>query len=178
MNNNSIIKYCIIACMLSALLCLVSSAYAISDEMREAQQFIHNMQARPGEAVEPLPEFLSPANFYYTAVDKRSPFQEPSFLLPGAKGQPDLNRPKEQLEAFTLDSLNMVGTLNKNSQSWALIAAPNGVIYRVTVGAYLGKNYGQIIKISKDDISITETVPDGVGGWEKRDITLTLTTGQ
>ena len=59
---------------------------------------------------------------------------------------------------------------------WALVSAPNGNIYRVGVGNYLGKNYGHIIKINKESIEMLETVSDGQAGWVQQPINLDLAT--
>ena len=55
--------------------------------------------------------------------------------------KPDLNRPKEPLEAFPLESLKMVGVLQQKNTNFALIKADTG-LYRVKVGNYMGQNFG------------------------------------
>lgn len=145
-----------------------------SDSMIDAQGYVAKVQLRAGEPIEPLPEFASPKPYHYSSKDLRDPFVLPLFTQAGVKGQPDMGRSKEQLEAFTLDSLQMVGTLSKHNQVWALVMAPTEVIHKVTIGSYLGKDFGKIVKISRDKIEIIETVPDGVGGWKKREASLSL----
>ena len=68
--------------------------------------------------------------------------------------RPDTSRRKEELEAFPLDSLRMVGTVVMKTNLWALVKASDKTIYRVRVGNYMGKNYGKIIRILADKIGI------------------------
>ena len=51
-------------------------------------------------------------------------------------------RRKEPLEAFPLDSMSMVGSVNKLGQPVALLRV-DGLLYQVRVGDYLGHNYGR-----------------------------------
>lgn len=87
--------------------------------------------------------------------------------------QPNLDRPRELLEAYSLESIKMVGTINKDGL-WALMEAPDDVVHRITVGNYMGTNHGQVIGVSDQRIDLIEIVPDGLGGWEKRESFLTL----
>ena len=52
----------------------------------------------------------------------------------------------------------------------AVILAPDGEKYVVKVGRYLGKNYGEIIKIEPDMIQVIEVLPhcEEKGGWIER----------
>jgi type IV pilus assembly protein PilP len=88
--------------------------------------------------------------------------RQPSSLLAG-----ELNRRKEPLEAFPLDSMRMVGSLTKNGQPYALLKVDN-LLYQVTVGDYLGQNYGRITRIAETDIALREIVQDAAGEWIER----------
>ena len=68
----------------------------------------------------------------------------------------------------------MVGTLSQKNGVWAIIKAPDGLVYRVKRNNYLGQNYGRITKISEDKVELTEIVPDGLGGWQERSASLVL----
>jgi type IV pilus assembly protein PilP len=87
--------------------------------------------------------------------------------------RPDTNRLKEALEEYSLGELSLVGTLEQEAM-WALIRSPEGVIHRVQVGNYIGKNYGQILSISEAEVALQETVPDGNGGYIHRNNTLSV----
>ena len=79
----------------------------------------------------------------------------------------------ELLEQFNLESLEMVGTINKEGL-WVLLSAPNSVVHRLTLGNYLGTNHGRITGISDERVDLIEIVPDGLGGWEQRESFLSL----
>ena len=88
--------------------------------------------------------------------------------------RPNFDRRRESLEAFPLDSLRMVGTLERSENHFALIQDATGLIHRVQSGNYIGQNYGKITGIAEDKIEVLEIVPDGLGGWMDRDAALDL----
>jgi len=88
--------------------------------------------------------------------------------------RPDLLRRKEELEAFPLDSIRMVGTLQQQDIIWGLIVSKDGTIYRVRPGNYLGQNHGQITSIQENKIELNEIVPDGRGRYTERQASLAL----
>jgi len=70
---------------------------------------------------------------------------------------PEMARRKEPLEAFPLDTMAMVGSLNKASKPTALLKVDN-LLYQVQVGSYLGQNYGRITAITETAIQLREIV--------------------
>lgn len=90
---------------------------------------------------------------------------------------PEMNRRKEPLEAFPLDAMAMVGSLNKMGTPTALLKVDN-LIYQVKVGSYLGQNYGKIIGISETSIQLREIAQDATGDWIERPVTLDLQEGK
>jgi type IV pilus assembly protein PilP len=118
----------------------------------------------------------------YTAQELPDPFG-PAKILLATKGagqgggggglKPDLNRPKEPLEAFPLESLRMVGSLEQGRQTFGLIKADAG-LYRVRVGNYMGQNFGVITKISESEITLRELIQDAGGDWAERESSLLL----
>jgi len=86
---------------------------------------------------------------------------------------PELTRRKEALEAFPLDAMTMVGSLNRNGQPVALISVDK-LLYQVRVGNYLGLNYGRITRIGETDVTLREIVQDAAGEWIERVATLQL----
>ena len=87
---------------------------------------------------------------------------------------PELNRRKEPLEAFPLDSLDMVGSIGKGGGLVALVMAPDKVTYRVRPGVYLGQSDGRVTSVQEDRIDLVELVPDGAGGWLERPASIAL----
>ncbi|OYY86479.1 MAG: pilus assembly protein PilP [Acidovorax sp. 28-64-14] len=90
---------------------------------------------------------------------------------------PEMARRKEPLEAFPLDAMTMVGSLNKTGTPTALLKVDN-LLYQVRVGNYLGQNYGKITKISETAISLREIVQDATGDWIERTASLDLQDGK
>jgi len=85
----------------------------------------------------------------------------------------EINRRKEPLEAYPIDSMNMVGSVTKQGRPYALLKVDN-LLYQVKQGDYLGQNYGKITKISETDISFREIVQDAAGEWIERTSSLQL----
>lgn len=86
---------------------------------------------------------------------------------------PDMNRPKEILEGYSLESLKYVGSLQQGAQTSAFIEA-DGHVYTVNVGNYMGQNYGRITQILPGKIILTETVEDMYGEWTPREAEVVL----
>ena len=91
----------------------------------------------------------------------------------GGGAQPDLNRPKEPLEAFPLEAIQMVGTLSQNQDTFALVRA-GANLFRVKKGNHMGQNFGVITSIDDSQISLKEVVQDSGGDWVERSSSLQL----
>jgi type IV pilus assembly protein PilP len=87
--------------------------------------------------------------------------------------QAELNRRKGPLEAYPIDAITMVGSLNKSGANVALLKADN-LLYQARVGEYLGQNFGRITKISETEVSLREIAQDAAGEWIERNANLTL----
>jgi type IV pilus assembly protein PilP len=126
--------------------------------------------------VEPLPQVKPYEPFNYEAFDLPDPFKPRKLSPAGGRGglQPDLTRPKEPLEAYSLETLKMVGVVSKKGLTHAVVAAPDKGVYHVHVGNYMGQNFGLITKISENEISLKEIVQDSAGDWTERISALTL----
>lgn len=153
------------------------------DGFSDLQQYIGEVKARPKGTIEPLPEIKPIEPFVFKPAGLRDPFkalneteQEEDVQVAGGNGiKPDTSRRKEELEAFPLDSLRMVGTVVMKANLWGLVKASDKTIYRVQVGNYMGKNYGKIIRILTDKIELMEIVPDKPGTWREQQTSLALT---
>ena len=126
--------------------------------------------------VDPLPQIKPYEPFAYNAFDLPDPFK-PRKIEP-TKGSnklaPDLTRRREPLESYPLESLNMVGTLAQGKTTYALVRTPDKDVYQVTIGNYLGQNFGVILAINESEIRMKELVQDGGGDWTERTGTLQL----
>ncbi len=151
----------------------------IGNDMSDLQQQVaYIKRTTPGAQLEPPPKLEPYKPFAYAAYGLRNPFEEATFLqdVPPAADNgihPDLDRPKELLEEYALESLEMVGTVNKEGL-WALIEGPDSVVHRVSIGNHMGTNHGRIFGLSERRVELVEIVPDGLGGWEQRESFLTL----
>lgn len=164
------------ALLISSVLLCTSCTGGVNSEIK---QYVDSVLQRKGVKIEPLPELQQYEAHRYSSAELRNPF-EPDKKASTTNNnsstiaQPDTNRPKEELERFGLDALHMVGVLTHGGVRWALVSAPNGGVYRVSVGNYIGKNYGKVQKILNDRLVIVETIPDGEGGWIYRKAELEL----
>lgn len=146
----------------------------------ESHQDLREWMANQGKGArgraDPLPQIKPYEPFTYNAFDLPDPFK-PRKIEP-AKGvsklAPDLGRRREPLEAYPLESLSMVGTLEKGHALYALVRTPEKDIYQVRAGNYLGQNFGVVLGITDTDIKLKELVQDGAGDWAERSSTLNL----
>ncbi len=145
-------------------------------DMDDLDAYIDGVKARPGGRIEPLPQIKPYETFTYEAAGRRSPFVADS---PPARGQgsgprPEINRPKEYLEQFPLDTLKMVGTLERDGRTYGLLQTQDGLVHRVLPGNYVGQNEGRIAAVSEAEIEVAELVPDGIGGFFTRSAAIGL----
>lgn len=144
-----------------------------SSDMSDLENWVADKKAERIPFRDDLPEVKPPNNFAYSAGGMRSPFRPAAEVAKAKKGytgpKPKQNRNKEQLEDKSLDTLRMVGTLNRNNSVSALVQDPEGLIHQVQVGNYMGQNEGRIVGITDSQIQLTELIPDGTGGFLERD---------
>ena len=151
------------------------------DLRKELDQLTKDVRGR----VDPLPQVKAYEPVPYKAFDEIDPFKPARIdvvasgaAAAGASGiKPDLNRPKEPLEAFPLETLRMVGTLSQEKETYGLVkAGPN--LFRVKKGNYMGLNFGVITTIDENEIKLKELVQDGGGDWVERISSLQLVEAQ
>jgi len=147
-----------------------------SSEGDELRDFVRNSDKGLPRRIEPLPAVKPFEPFTYEGFDLPDPFK-PRKIEPNkstSKLQPDVTRRREPLEAFPLESLAMVGTIEKGKALYALVKTPERDIYQVRQGNYLGQNYGVIVEISDSELKLKELVQDGAGDWAERSSALNL----
>ncbi len=168
--------------LLSVLAVLLTGC---GEGLGDLQQFVAQIRAKPPGRIEPIPEFQPYQSFEYASHDLRDPFKLVDFRRPEenpeeinqlASGlRPDIDRVKEPLEDFPLDTLRLKGTIDdKDGVKWGLIFAPDNTIHRVIEGNYMGQNHGRIISVSDQTIDLTEIVPDGLGNYIERSSAVAL----
>jgi type IV pilus assembly protein PilP len=161
-----------IACALA----VAATLAGCSDDMDKLHAQVDEIKSRPGGRIEPLPEVRPYETFTYAATSLRSPFVAgmPASASASSGIRPDQNRPREFLEQFSLDTLKMVGTLRLGGRTYGLVQTRDGLVHRVLPGNHLGQADGRITAIEDGRISLTEIVPDGMGGFIERPAALAL----
>lgn len=146
------------------------------NDMDDLRKFMDDTGKNMRGKVEPLPQIQPYAPFTYNAFDLPDPFK-PRKLKPAGSGgglKPDLDRPKEPLEGYSLETLKMVGVIGVDGKLNAIIQTPDKGVYRVHVGNYMGQDFGLISEITDSEVKLKEIVQDGSGDWSERSSTLTL----
>ncbi|MBN2702435.1 MAG: pilus assembly protein PilP [Methylohalobius sp. ZOD2] len=149
-------------------------------DLSDLHAYVAEVKARPKGAIEPLPEIKTVETFVFDPEGLRDPFTQkkqappPQVAVTGNGVKPDPTRPHEVLEDFSLDSLRMVGTIEKDDLLWGLVQTADKTIYRVKTGNHMGRNYGRITHINEDRIEVVEIIPDAPGTWRERQAALAL----
>jgi len=171
-------------------LCLMLAVGGCANEgLTDLEQYVASVLARRGGQVEALPAIRPYERYLYQAADKsaRDPFQpareqenKVQAVVAGTNEQQRkfndeiMAHNSEELEAFELDSLRMVGTLQSESALWAIVVDNDGTVHRVQVGNYMGRNFGKVLEILEDRVEVREIVKDADGNWEERNASLAL----
>jgi type IV pilus assembly protein PilP len=144
----------------------------------ELQSWMSNLRSTMRPTVKPIPE---PKKFVPQPYDVKAsldPFTnvrlsqalKQAARLTGtneALVAPEMNRRKEALEAYPLDAMTMIGSIHKAQKPIALVRVDN-LVYQVSVGNYLGQNFGKITQITETSVTLREIVQDQTGEWIER----------
>jgi type IV pilus assembly protein PilP len=156
------------------------AALALAGCGGESHQDLRTWMGEQGKGargkLDPLPQIKPYDPFAYNAFDLPDPFK-PRKIEPtkgASKLAPDLARRKEPLEAYPLESLAMVGTLERNKTIYALVRTPDRDVYQIRAGNYVGQNFGVVTGIGEGEVKLKELVQDGGGDWTERSSTLQL----
>ena len=136
------------------------------------------MERERREVKPKVPPLQAPKKFDpepYTSAQAVDPFSAQKLTValkqearaPNSLLAAELNRRREPLEAYPLDSMSMVGSVSKQGAPYALLRVDN-LLYQVKVGDYLGQNYGRITQIDETQIALREIVQDAAGEWIER----------
>lgn len=161
-----------------AVLATFSLVGCMTDEHQDLKLWMQDAAKDIKGRIPPLPEIKPFPIVSYEAADQVDPFSpikigsEKKHAGGGAL-KPDMNRYKEPLEAFPLESLKMVGVLKEKGKMSAIVQADKAV-YTVRPGNYLGQNFGKIIRITDSDVQIKELVQDSDDEWTEREASLQL----
>jgi type IV pilus assembly protein PilP len=165
---------------LIALTCLALASCG-GEQHSDLRQFVKDSDSMPRGRIPPLPEVKPYEPFEYAAFDLVDPFipRKIETARPSGKGPIDPrlldpNRRKGPLEAFPLENLKMVGSLQQKKEFYALIKTPDNNLYRVREGDFMGQNFGRIVDISESSVKLKELVQDSGNEWKEEERTLLL----
>jgi type IV pilus assembly protein PilP len=164
-----------------AVAVLAALAAGCSPGHDELQEWMEQQRRDVKPSVQPLspPKSFDPQP--YVALQQVEPFsnQKLSVALKQEARQAssllasELNRRREPLESYPLDSMIMVGSVERGNQPFALLRVDN-LLYQVKIGDYLGQNYGRVTRMTETEIVLREIVQDAAGEWIERTSTLQL----
>jgi type IV pilus assembly protein PilP len=159
----------------------MSSACVSVGEDDELREWMEQERRTMRPSVQPLPVPKRFEPFVYDQQSHMDPFDIkkldvalPKLVATTVKGnQPNMDRRRDPMESFPLDTINMVGTIVQGGKRVALVRV-NQTVYQVKKGEYLGQNFGRITEISETEIRINETVQDAAAAWVERTGSLQL----
>ncbi len=167
----------IIRCILIIQLCLLVAACG-GGKGDDLDKFMEESAKDMRAKIEPLPEVKPYVPLQYNVDgllnDPFKPRKAQASNL-GSKLQPDLNRPKEALEAYPLESLKYVGSIEKAKLRYALIQIPDNTVQQVKIGNFIGQNFGMVIDITESSVMLKEIAQDELSGdWIERSTSVNL----
>jgi len=158
---------------------------ACNQGLEDLQQFVQETISQPPGEIEPIPVFQTYQNVEYTSQNLRDPFKLVDFRRPNENQntnnvktngpKPNINRIREPLEEFPLDTLRLKGSVTQNGVKWGLVFAPDNTVHRVVKGHYMGQNHGQVISVTDQSIELTEIISDTLGNYIERSSAIALT---
>ena len=168
--------------ILSVSMLFLSGCFA--DDQEDLRSWMQQERNSIRPDVKPLPEPTKFVPYSYEGERYVEPFSSEKLAsilksgqtLPAEKSaliEPELNRRKQPLEAFPLDTMVMVGSLNREGKLIALLRV-GSLLYQVIPGNYLGQNFGKILRIEENQVILREIVQDAAGEWIERPAALQL----
>lgn len=158
-----------------ALLCALA-LFGCADDQDDIQRWMDEQSSTMKGMVKPLPEIKTFTPVAYNAAGLVEPFR-PDRIEPVKRGGggvgPPANWIYQPLEAYPLESLEMVGVLMQGKIKHALVRVDKS-LYQVKVGNHMGQNFGVITGIDETEITLKEIVQDINGDWIERTSTLLL----
>ncbi len=148
----------------------------------ELKQWMAEVRRDMRPTVQSIPEPKKFEPYVYSSIAMMDPFNRGKIDAAIAKAQsrgassgvhPDLDRRREPLEAYPIDTIRMVGTLVRGNNRVALLQVDRSV-YQAVVGNYAGQNFGRITSINEGEVTLKESVQDASGEWTERTSTLQL----
>lgn len=147
----------------------------------EVKQWMEQTKQQTRAFVPKLAEPKTFVPFVYSAGKDVDPFNSSKLAVALAKWQaqnskglrPNLERRREALEQYPLDTVKMVGVLQKTGLAYAVLQVDK-VVFQAKVGNYVGQNLGMITAVTDTGIDIKEIIQDASGEWVERKARLEL----
>lgn len=149
--------------------------------VHDVRQWMDEVKRQTPVSVQKIsaPKTFSP--FAYAGSEVLDPYNPGKLHAALARAQsnaksgirPDLDRRKEALENFPLDSITMVGTLERPGLSYGLLRVDR-TVFQVKVGNYIGQNFGMVTRVTESEVQLREIIRDPAGDWTERKAKLEL----
>jgi len=101
-------------------------------------------------------------------LEWRDPFQRPVRILPKEE------RPLTPLERFPVAELKFLGVVTGPKKLRAMIQAPDGKSYFVSVGEKIGRRGGEVKNITINTLTVLEVIENVLGQKENFETKLTI----
>ncbi len=159
-------------------LALSAGLVGCSDEQQELRGWMEQQRRNTPVATEKIDPPKQFAPFRYQNAGPSDPFSQSKLALRAGEApmsglQPDMNRRREALESFPLESIRMVGHVSNVRGGFALLQA-EGMVYQARVGNHAGQNFGVITRVTDTEVKLRELVRDAAGDWVHRETALEL----
>ena len=144
-------------------------------DVREVRDWMEQVQRETHPNVKPLATPKDFIPYAYNANGTIDPYDQNKLLGELARSaaaspnanQPDLQRRRDLLETFPLDTMQMVGAMQKGGAAYGLVQIDRAV-YQVRAGQRIGQNFGVVTRVGEDAVDIREVVQDAAGDWVER----------
>lgn len=161
-----------------ALLAATLLLAACGDEHGDLKNWMADASKDLKGHIQPLPQIKMFPVIAYEAGALPDPFAPSKLQTAKTDGgggglKPDLNRRREPLESYPLESLKMVGALMAKGRPVAIVSA-SGTLFQVSTGHYMGQNFGVVTNVTENEITLKELIEDTNGDWVERVSTLQL----
>lgn len=171
--NNKLITASIISTL------LLSGCYS-SEKKESPESIIAKIRAENYYSdAEKISNLQSYSIVNYESFDKKSPFEKfvnKKIIVNKEENmiKPDMSREKEKLEQYDMSMLSLVGVIKGKDGNIAIIndGKKNNM---VSVGNYLGKNYGKITDIKEDSLTVEEIIKNEINDyWLKKELEIKI----
>jgi len=160
---------------LAPLLAGLLLAGCSDSNVREVRTWMDQVKQDTKVSIKPLQEPKDFIPFAYGAKDAVDPFSPNKLLAELAREgaassnpfKPDMDRRRELMESFPLDTMSMVGIIQKGGINYALLQVDR-TLYQVKTGQRIGQNFGIVTKVGEQEVAVREVVQDAGGEWVER----------